>query len=496
MSTITRSQFTDTLRQGGGYIDLRNMSPETRQTLNDHGITDEELSNIAGQDRVIRGESEFDALFSRVDDLDHNGTRSSIASTDRSGSLTRAGAVYQALRAEVDTNRERVAREGGARFAGDSTLDSVMDGRSVLREGASGEHVRKVQQALIDLGFDIPTNGASGTFDRETRLAVERFQRETGLSIDGVVGENTLGALAATAPPPGQQLERSAEYDRLYDDGRLDVTIAIGADEHGTAPGNTRQLLAGLRSQGYTRLDVDSLTPERRAELGLTDDRYDPNATYFHRQFTDPQSGQQVDTVVRLITAGTNGRQARASFEQALRQDEVVFYGGHARYGTGPDFDHINSGDGNFVIDPHGNRRAHHPPSGLRESIRGRSSDLSSLDDRPDYQVLCFNACSTEEYLHNLRDPSTFGRDHDSTDIITTTLPTRLASIDQHALRFLQGVTSRESNNAMLGDMSRTEQSYLRRFGMDDMVDRAGHTFTESGFLTNPGNRRVSSSTP
>lgn len=496
MSTITRSQFTNSLRERGGYIDLRNMSQETRQTLRDHGITDEDLSTIAGQDHVIRGESEFNALFSRVDDLDQNGSSRSIASTDRSGSLTRAGAVYEALRAEVDTNRARIAREGGARFAGDSTLDSVMDGRSVLRQGAQGEHVRKVQQALIDLGFDIPTNGASGTYDRETALAVERFQRETGLTVDGAVGQETLGTLAATAPPPGQQLERSAEYDRLYEDGRVDIAIAIGADEHGTVPENTRQLLSGLRAQGYSRLDVGSLSPERRAELGLTDERYDPNAQYFHRQFTDPESGQEVDAVVRLITPGADGSQARASFEQALRQDEVVFYGGHARYGTGPDFDHINSGDGNFVIDPHGNRRAHHPPSGLRESIRGRSSDLGSLDQRPDYQVLCFNACSTEEYLHNLRDPSTFGRDHDSTDIITTTIPTRLATIDQHALRFLQGVTSRESNNSMLGDMSRSEQTFLRRHGMDDLTGRAGHTFTESGFLTNPNTRRVRSSTP
>jgi hypothetical protein len=228
-----------------------------------------------------------------------------------------------------------------------------------------------------------------------------------------------------------------------------------------------------------------------RQRLGLTDERYDPNAQYFHRRFQDPRTGRDVDAVVRFITPGSDGAQARRSFEQGLRQDEVVFYAGHARYGTGPDFDDINSGAGNYVIDPRGNRRADAPPAGLRDSIRGRTSDLSRTTERPDYQVLCFTACSTEEYLHNLRDPATFGRDHANTDIITTTLPTRLGAYDQHALRFLQGVTSRESNNTMLGDMSRREQAYLRRVGMTDLVDRAGHTFTESGFLTNPGNRRI-----
>ena len=62
-----------------------------------------------------------------------------------------------------------------------------MDGGTVLREGSNGEHVRSVQQALIDMGFDIPSAGASGNFDRETTEAVKRFQRETGLNVDGVV---------------------------------------------------------------------------------------------------------------------------------------------------------------------------------------------------------------------------------------------------------------------------------------------------------------------
>ncbi len=486
MTTITRTDFTSRFATRGGYIDVDHMSPDLQRAFQQHGISEDELQDIAGQDHVIRGSAEFSRLFNRIDELDSNGSSRSI-DTGRSSSLTRAGEVYEAIHREVDGNRSRADREGGARFTGDRTLESVMDGHTVLREGARGEHVRKVQQALIDTGFMNP-NGATGVYNRDTRLAVERFQRETGLGVDGAVGGETLGALAATAPPPGHQLERRAEYDRLYRDGRLDVTIALGYDEHGTEPATERQVLSGLRAQGYRPLDVAHLSSADRQRLGLTDDRYDPNARYFCRTFQDPQTGHDVQAVVRLITPGSDGAQARRSFEQALRQDEVVFYGGHARYGTGPDFDDINSGAGNFVVDPHGNRHADTPPAGLRDSIRGRRSDLGASSDRPEYQLLAFNACTTEEYLHNLRDPGTFGRTQQDTDIITTTMPTRLGTTGQHALRFLEGVTSRESNNTMLGAMNSDEQAYLRRIGMDDLVDRAGYTYTESGFLTNPSN--------
>lgn len=492
MTTINRNDFTNTLNRRGGYVDLRHMSPELQRTLQDAGISESQLETIAGQDHVIRGSDEFDRLFASVDGLDSNGSSTSFRSRDGSGSLTRSGRVYEALQQEVDANRARAAREGGRRFAGDSTLDAVLDGGRVLRQGEHGDHVEKVQQALIDMGYDIPTNGASGTYDRETALAVQRFQREMGLSVDGAVGAETLGAMTAVAPPPGHRIERSVEYDRLFADGRLDIALAVGYDEHGAHARKEREILSGLRRDGWRPLDYSRLSADDRRRYGLTADRYDPNAQYFTRRIQDPNTGEDVDAVIRLVTPGTDGRETRRSFEQALEQDEVVYYTGHARYGTGPDFDDKTStGEGNFVIDPHGNYRGTPPPAGLRSTIRGRRSDLTRMRNRPDYQVLCFTGCTTENYLHNLRNPDLFGRSHEDTDIITTTLPTKTTTGGNHALRFIEGITEGETNNEMLGDMSQTESAYNRRIGDDDSADRARHTFTESGFLSNDANRVV-----
>jgi peptidoglycan hydrolase-like protein with peptidoglycan-binding domain len=64
----------------------------------------------------------------------------------------------------------------------------------VLRQESRGENVRKVQQRLKDLGFNLLVDGnyGPGTF-RE----VSAFQRSKGLQVDGKVGPTTWGALFA-----------------------------------------------------------------------------------------------------------------------------------------------------------------------------------------------------------------------------------------------------------------------------------------------------------
>ena len=77
-----------------------------------------------------------------------------------------------------------------ARFAGDPTLDQVLNG--TLRLGAvgtnptpapvlsSGPAITKVQQALIDIGFEMPINGADGSFGAE-RAMPSSCSRKTGI---------------------------------------------------------------------------------------------------------------------------------------------------------------------------------------------------------------------------------------------------------------------------------------------------------------------------
>jgi peptidoglycan hydrolase-like protein with peptidoglycan-binding domain len=83
------------------------------------------------------------------------------------------------------------------RFAGDEVLEACYDNERVLQRGDSGSAVRKIQQALIFLDFPVPKVGANGIFGDETELAVRSYQEARGLSVDGVVGSETIESLDA-----------------------------------------------------------------------------------------------------------------------------------------------------------------------------------------------------------------------------------------------------------------------------------------------------------
>ena len=62
--------------------------------------------------------------------------------------------------------------------------------------GSSGDDVRKLQKRLNEEGYTLAVDGQFGS---KTQAAVRDYQKKKGLSVDGIVGKNTWGALN-TAP--------------------------------------------------------------------------------------------------------------------------------------------------------------------------------------------------------------------------------------------------------------------------------------------------------
>jgi peptidoglycan hydrolase-like protein with peptidoglycan-binding domain len=99
-------------------------------------------------------------------------------------------------------------------------LRQVIEANSPLKTGETGEGVRAVQSALIDLGYPLPLStdrrgGPDGVFGPETVQAVARFQADAGLAPDGVVGPATLNRLseriAAVTAITNQKLHLSVQ---------------------------------------------------------------------------------------------------------------------------------------------------------------------------------------------------------------------------------------------------------------------------------------------
>lgn len=72
--------------------------------------------------------------------------------------------------------------------------DSAGNHATVSR-GSTGKDVTALQTYLIHLGYSCGDNGADGVFGSGTRAAVRAFQRDHGLTVDGIAGRKTWAAL-------------------------------------------------------------------------------------------------------------------------------------------------------------------------------------------------------------------------------------------------------------------------------------------------------------
>jgi cell wall-associated NlpC family hydrolase len=81
------------------------------------------------------------------------------------------------------------------------TEEPTGGGLATVRMGAKGASVRTLQEKLRARGFD--PGPLDGDFGPRTDGAVRAFQRAKGLTVDGIVGPQTWGALGgATGPAP------------------------------------------------------------------------------------------------------------------------------------------------------------------------------------------------------------------------------------------------------------------------------------------------------
>ena len=67
--------------------------------------------------------------------------------------------------------------------------------RPTLRRGSKGEYVVECQTDLVKLGYDIGPCGIDGDYGKATMAAVSKFQKDHGLTADGICGPKTWAAL-------------------------------------------------------------------------------------------------------------------------------------------------------------------------------------------------------------------------------------------------------------------------------------------------------------
>ena len=100
---------------------------------------------------------------------------------------------------------------------------------ATLSQGARGQEVIKLQQALKDKGYNVTIDGIYGA---KTREAVIQFQKDNGLTVDGIAGEKTLQKLNLNVESNNNSSDVYLLARCIYGEARGEVylgKVAVGA---------------------------------------------------------------------------------------------------------------------------------------------------------------------------------------------------------------------------------------------------------------------------
>lgn len=81
--------------------------------------------------------------------------------------------------------------------ADDVEPEIIALGSRTIKKGTQGTDVKELQEDLMRLGYQLTRFGADGDCGDETAAAIEAFQTDQGLEVDGVFGPVSFEALAA-----------------------------------------------------------------------------------------------------------------------------------------------------------------------------------------------------------------------------------------------------------------------------------------------------------
>ena len=132
---------------------------------------------------------------------------------------------------------------------GDATPEIELGAR-VLKRGCVGADVKELQEALLSLGYTMPRYGADGDYGDETVNAVTKFQKDRGLTADGVFGASTLKALKEMIIND-KPIEEQPTQDTPDDGGAPAYVLIVSGDE--------KTLRAIMAEYGGTLAAVDSV---------------------------------------------------------------------------------------------------------------------------------------------------------------------------------------------------------------------------------------------
>ena len=202
----TFTQLFDTLKeamQSGWTQSWEYIVGDFDQAKESLTVVSDTLSDIINNSSNKRNDLLYDALTSNYDKFIKSVNDAGIETTafqDRvKAAINENGGDADALIQKYGT-LEKAIRAGAVssdllkKSLGGISKESLNIDR-LLHFKDTGEDVKNVQEALKQLGYDLSKYGSDGLIGSETTAAIKAFQQAKGLSVDGIVGPNTVKAL-------------------------------------------------------------------------------------------------------------------------------------------------------------------------------------------------------------------------------------------------------------------------------------------------------------
>ncbi|WP_020598767.1 peptidoglycan-binding protein [Spirosoma panaciterrae] len=186
-----------------------------------------------------------------------------------------------------------------AALAGDPILEQCFDGNLVVKTPHKGDHVTRLQKALIRLGFTLPKHGADSNYGDETTQAVRQFQKAAGMSsseLDGRVGKKTIGLLDRSLRNDGVELDP----DKAGDDFKTEDEAQACQDKECKGK-PTREKCSDETTKGINKAAGDAITIIDKALKQLPPD--EEHVDLFNQifRFNDPGTVKAKAQKVREI---------------------------------------------------------------------------------------------------------------------------------------------------------------------------------------------------
>ena len=254
-----------------------------------------------------------------IDGKYSTGTQSAVTEFQSRNGLTADGIAGRA------TQDKLYSASAQPKTVSASAADS---GYTLLKEGASGLDVRKLQGRLAELGYY--AGGVDGIYGSTTTSAVKAFQVANGLKGDGVAGSGTLSILYSgnavsynayfgasggsttvsptAVPDMTTVIQWESEGDNVRQYQQRLVELGYLNSKYVTGKFNQKTVEATKAFQTMNDLKVDGAAGPQSLKLIYSGDALDANGVRVGDKLS---SASDTVTVSDVLTAGMSGEQVR-----------------------------------------------------------------------------------------------------------------------------------------------------------------------------------------